>query len=180
MIDSESYDATVRDTLAEVQNPKYPDYVPTIIDDLYISWNISPETLALMKRDLQSNSAEKQTEFIVRFHHQRSKPDNRRPFKSACTLGVCYFMAGLIGLLPYMWVPKYDVYRGLYISIGIEAASLLVFGYAKTAINVGWKTGMNIWRACKGAFQMLFVGAVAAGVAVALIIAVNKGQHISG
>ena len=77
-------------------------------------------------------------------------------------------------------MPANDVYRGLYISIGIEAIALLVFGYLKTGVNVGWRTRGNIWKAYKGAVQMLLVGAVAAGVAVGLIMAVNKGEHISG
>lgn len=177
---SESYQAIVQDTRAQVEDLTTPDYVPTIIDDLFTKWDFSSEALAIMKRDILSTSAEKQTEFIARFHHQLKEPDNKRPFKSAGTLGACYFFAGLIGLFPYICVPANDVYKGLYISIGIEAIALFVFGYLKTGVNVGWRTRGKIWKAYKGAFQMLLVGAVAAGVAVGLIMAVNKGEHISG
>lgn len=152
--------------------------MPTIIDNLYDDYDFSPEYIAATKRELQSKTPETQAAYLVRFHEGRNKPDNGRPYKSAGTLGACYFLAGLIGLFPYILVPAKAVYLALYISIGLESIALLVFGYLKTAINVGWKTTENIRRCGIGAFQMLFVGAVASGVAVGLIMAVNSGQHI--
>ena len=115
----------------------------------------------------------------MQFHHQRPKPVNNRRYKSASTLGVCYFLAGLLGLLPYVFVPKDHIKLGLYISIGIEVVALYAFGYVKTAINVGWHSKENIWKALKGAMYMVLVGAIAASVAVGLITGVNEGQHLT-
>ena len=151
-----------------------------IIDGLYESWSFSPQTLALIKQDLKNSSLEGRTKFIMQFHHQRPEPVNNRRYKSASTLGASYFLAGLLGLLPYIFVPKDQIKLGLYISIAIEVVALYAFGYVKTAINVGWHSKGNIWKAFKGAVYMVLVGAIAASVAVGLIIGVNKGQHVTG
>lgn len=120
---------------------------------------------------------DQQIDFIVRYHHELSKPDSSRPLKSASTLGCCYFLAGLLGLLPYICVNKNDIRTALAASIAIEAVVLFVFGYVKTGVNVGWKK----WKKnLLGALLMVAVGAVAAGIAVGLITAVNWGEHISG
>lgn len=84
-------------------------------------------------------------------------------------------MSGFLGLLPYILVHASDVDTALYISIGVEAVALFVFGYVKTAINVGrreWKKNLV------GALSMDVVGAVAAGTAVGLIKAVDGSEHI--
>ena len=173
----ESYQATLRDTRNDIASST--NQLDTIIDNLYSDWNFSPETLALIQRDLRNNSVKARTDFIMRFHYQISEPDSKRRYKSASTLGISYFLAGLLGLLPYIFVPKDHIKLGLYISIAIEAVALYVFGYVKTAINVGWRSKEKVWKAFKGAIYMVLVGAIAASVAVGLIMGVNKGQHIS-
>ena len=174
----ESYEATLRDTRNNIAGSS--ERMDEIIDGLYDNWNFSPQTLALIKRDLKNSSLEGRTKFIMQFHHQRPEPVNNRRYKSASTLGVCYFLAGLLGLLPYVFVPKDHIKLGLYISIAIEVVALYAFGYVKTAINVGWHSKENIWKALKGAIYMVLVGAIAASVAVGLITGVNQGQHITG
>lgn len=172
---SESYQATVERTSEQIRSSK--GEVPTIIDDLYTPWNFAPDTLALIKRDLQMAPLDKQTDFIVRYHHELSPPDASRPLKSASTLGSSYFMAGLLGLLPYICVKRNDIKTALAASVAIEAVALFVFGYVKTGVNVGWG---QLRKNFVGALLMVAVGAVAAGIAVGLITGVNRGEHISG
>lgn len=69
-----------------------------------------------------------------------------------------------------------DIKTALAASIAIEAVALFVFGWVKTGVNVGWRA----WRKNSvGALMMVAVGAVAAGIAVGLITAVNHGERIS-
>ena len=150
--------------------------ISSIIDDLYAPYSFAPDTLALVKRDLIMAPVTAQIDFIVRFHHGLTPPDNSRPAKSASTLGSCYFLAGLLGLFPYICVPKHDIKTALAASITIEAVALFAFGYVKTGVNVGWG---QLKKNLVGALLMVAVGAVAAGIAVGMITAVNKGEHIS-
>ena len=150
--------------------------VNTVIDDLSTSWNFAPDTLSLIKRDLQIASLDQQTDFIVRYHHGLLPPDSSRPLKSASTLGSCYFIAGLLGLLPYICVQRDDIKTALAASIAIEAVALFIFGYVKTGVNVGWG---KLRKNFLGALLMVAVGAAAAGIAVGLITGVNKGEHIN-
>lgn len=100
--------------------------------------------------------------------------------KSATTLGSSYFIAGFLGLFPYMIVKRTEIKEALYASIAIEAVALYLFGYGKTGINVGWKGRESMGKALWGALTMVLVGAVASGIAVGLITAVNRGEHVSG
>ena len=154
--------------------------MPTIVEDTFSKWNFSPETLAHISHDLSNTSAEAQTDFAMRFHHQLSPPDTGRYFKSATTLGLSYFLAGLIGIFPYMVVKRNQTKEALYAAIAVEAVALYVFGYCKTGMNIGWRGKENIVKAFWGAASMVLVGAVASGIAVGLIIAVNNTAHVTG
>lgn len=54
--------------------------------------------------------------------------------------------------------------------------TLLVFGYVKTCIVVGWSGRKNILSGVKGGLQMLLVGAAAAGAAIGLVKAIERGE----
>jgi len=154
-------------------------YIPTVVDEVFSTWNFSPETLACMSHDLSTTSHEAQTDFVMRFYHGLSAPDSGRYFKSATTLGSSYFIAGLLGIFPYMVVKRTETKKALYAAIAVEAVALYVFGYCKTGINTGWKGKENVIKAFWGAASMVIVGAIASGLAVGLIIAVNSKEHIA-
>ncbi len=118
----------------------------------------------------------KLSEFLMRFHFEAKRPDSTRPAISAATIGLSYLLGGLIPLIPYFCVKRTKVLLALYWSIGIMASALFAFGWTKTAITDGWKGKANCWANAKAAIQMVLIGAVAAGVAVGLIRAVNHGS----
>ena len=62
-------------------------------------------------------------------------------------------------------------------SVGIIAILMVAFGYVKTATNVGWRGRGNVVRALVGGLVVLCVGAGASGVAVGLILGVDKAVH---
>lgn len=113
-------------------------------------------------------------EFLLQNHFQATKPDTGRPYLSAITLGLAYFIGGFIPLIPYFLVPRDAVVVGLWWSIGLMGIILLVFGYVKTGVIRGW-SGKENYQACTGgALQMLVVGIIAAGAAVLLVRLINQ------
>lgn len=115
-------------------------------------------------------------QFLLRNHFDVTKPDKKRPYISALTLGVSYFAGGFIPLIPYFIVPGNKVLLGLWWSIGIMVIVLLIFGYVKTAVIRGWSGRQNVKAGLWGAVQMLMVGAVATGAAVGLVLAVDQAK----
>ena len=97
-------------------------------------------------------------EFMMRFELGIERPDPRRAFTSAFTIGGAYIVGGLVPLVPYMLVPAVpDAMVWSVISTGV---ALLAFGAIK-----GRLTGMNLVRS---AVQTLVVGGLAAGAAFGL------------
>ena len=97
-------------------------------------------------------------EFMIRFELGIKRPDPRRAFTSAFTIGGAYIVGGLVPLVPYMLVPAVpDAMVWSVISTGV---ALLAFGAIK-----GRLTGMNLVRS---AVQTLVVGGLAAGAAFGL------------
>lgn len=96
-------------------------------------------------------------------------------YKTAITLALSYFLGGLVPLIPYFIVPQAAVLTALWWSSGIMGVTLLVFGYVKTCVVIGWTGRKNFLKGLKGGLQMLLVGAAAAGAAVGLVKAIEKG-----
>ena len=77
-----------------------------------------------------------------------------------------------------MVVHRSETKKALYAAIAIEAVALYVFGYVKTGFNVRWRGKEKVMKAFLGAAMMVVVGAVASGVAVGLIMAVDRSEHV--
>lgn len=60
--------------------------------------------------------------------------------------------------------------KALWVSIGVMAAALWVFGWVKTAVCGGGR-----WERVKGGAEMVVVGGVAAGAAMGLVRAFGAG-----
>jgi vacuolar iron transporter family protein len=97
-------------------------------------------------------------DFMMRFELGLEKPDPRRAYVSALTIGGAYIVGGLIPLGPYMAFG--DIATALKISVAATGAALLAFGAIK-----GRFTGVNVLRS---AVQALVVGGLAATAAFAL------------
>ncbi len=83
---------------------------------------------------------------------------------SALTIGLSYFLGGLIPLLPYIFVTSATT--GLIISTIVTAIILVIFGVFKThftGASGGWLG--YAW----GAFSTMAVGLLAAGAAFAIV-----------
>ncbi|EFR01598.1 hypothetical protein MGYG_04601 [Nannizzia gypsea CBS 118893] len=164
----ESYEATVRETKHLVKAS--PVETMNIIREVFAPYNLPDEPVAHMSNILY-NSPEKLLDFLLTFHHKESKPGCNQAWISAITLALGYFIGGFIPLIPYFIVDH--VLAALYYSIGIMIFTLLVFGYVKTCIVRGWAGRENIVAGIKGGLQMVVVGGLAAGAAIALARAIN-------
>lgn len=117
-------------------------------------------------------------DFLMRFYHQAPEPDISRPFVCAITIGLGYFLGGLVPLIPYFCVKKNEVLLALWWSIGVMAIALFAFGWTKTGVVVGWRGRENILAGLKGALQMTLIGGVAAAAAIGLVRAITHGNHV--
>lgn len=93
--------------------------------------------------------------------------EEQRVWQSALTIGASYFFGGFIPLLPYLFLSS--VSSALFVSIGITAFVLVVFGIVKQKC-----TGLGDWRSLlKSAMSTLAVGGVAAGSSWAIVRAME-------
>ncbi|SPO02670.1 related to uncharacterized membrane protein [Cephalotrichum gorgonifer] len=118
------------------------------------------------------------TDFLMKFQHSAVEPAESRPLTSGLTIAMGYFLGGFIPLVPYLFVD--NVLTGLYISVGVMALTLFAFGYVKTCVVAGWSGSRRVWEGVAGGAQMVVVGGVAAGAAMALVMAFNRLSEPDG
>ena len=167
---SESYEATVRETRALIESD--PQATQSMVRDTFSPYGLSSSAIEDITRDLHA-SHERLQEFLLAFHHRESEPDCNQAWISAITLALGYFVGGFIPLIPYFIASQ--VIAALYWSIGVMAVTLLTFGYVKTCVVRGWSERDNVVAAIRGGIQMVFMGGVAAGAAIALVQLIDTG-----
>lgn len=106
---------------------------------------------------------QKWIDFMMRFELGLEKPDPKRAFTSALTIGGAYAVGGFVPLAPYMATRSAST--ALLFSIALTLLALLVFGFIK-----GRFTGM---RPVRSALQTAFIGSVAAGAAFLIAKAIT-------
>lgn len=95
-------------------------------------------------------------------------PLRPHPFLSfPCCRSVDICTGGIFPLLPYFFLKS--VVRALYVSIGITALILLLFGYGRARI-----VGTTKRAAVLGGLQTLLIGGIAAGTAYGIVYASSK------
>ncbi|CAG8460285.1 5162_t:CDS:2 [Ambispora gerdemannii] len=114
------------------------------------------------------NNPEKFVDFMMKFELNLEKPDPKRSWISAITIGLSYFIGGLIPLIPYFMVQ--DAMSGFWISIVVTVLCLMLFGYAKSYFIAPDKALM-------AALQTAMVGILAAGSAFGLVRLIENNQY---
>jgi len=109
------------------------------------------------------------TTFLLKLGEQLEEIPNKRMYASAFTIGMGYFIGGIIPLLPYFFIPV--VHRALLYSCIITGAVLVLFGIVKARVTgaAGVGVGGYVW----GALSTLAVGGIAAGAAFAIVRALE-------
>lgn len=79
-------------------------------------------------------------------------------------------------MIPYFCVHRNQVLLALYISIGIMAITLFLFGFFKTVLLAEADRDRSTWKAFLGGLEMLAVGGGAAAVAVGVVHGINMSM----
>jgi len=127
------------------------------ITDIFAQYGIRPDESAPVVAALRRHP-QAWIDFMMRFELGLERPEPRRAFTSALTIGGAYVVGGLIPLVPYMIFASAG--RALLVSIVVTLTALTVFGYVK-----GRFTGLAPGRS---AVQTLLIGGLAAGAAYLL------------
>ncbi|KAL8935549.1 MAG: hypothetical protein Q9211_004645 [Gyalolechia sp. 1 TL-2023] len=171
--ESDGYKAKLADTVKQVVQSS-AEAVALVHDVL------RPFGFDLPQRDTIAHnlmqSSDRMVDFLMRFHYQEKRPDPSRPMACGFTIGIGYAVGGLIPLIPYFCVERNQVLVALYISIGIMAVTLFIFGFFKTVLLAEADRDRSTWKAFLGGFEMLAVGGGAAAVAVGIVHGINMSM----
>lgn len=111
------------------------------------------------------------TPFLLKLGEGLEPVSTSRLYISALTIGLSYFLGGIIPLLPYMFVEEAS--RALLLSVIITGVILLVFGVVKQRVT-GGEGGFKGYA--YGAISTLAVGGVAAGASWLLVGLLEGGS----
>ncbi|KAK8075769.1 hypothetical protein PG997_010432 [Apiospora hydei] len=136
------------------------------IFDILGGYGISRRAAEPLVEELARGDPEEWVRFMMDFELRLEKPDANRAWISAVTMGLSYFVGGLVPMIPYFLMAKAS--EALLVSVGITVVILLVFGYIKN-----WVTIRNTRAGVRGALQTLLIGALAAGTSYGIVRALN-------
>ncbi|CDR99730.1 related to CCC1-Proposed vacuolar iron transport protein [Sporisorium scitamineum] len=130
------------------------------------------QLLAEQAQDLEQAGL---TPFLLKLGEGLEPVSTSRLYISALTIGLSYFIGGIIPLLPYMFVQEAS--RALLLSVIITGVILLVFGVVKQRVT-GGEGGFKGYA--YGAVSTLAVGGVAAGASWLLVGLLEGGGDAGG
>jgi VIT1/CCC1 family predicted Fe2+/Mn2+ transporter len=104
------------------------------------------------------------TTFLLKFGEGMEEVPTKRLYISAFTIGMGYFLGGLIPLLPYFFINPAQT--ALIYSCVLTGVILLIFGVVKTYVT-GAQGGVGGYF--KGAVSTMFVGGAAAAAAYGIV-----------
>ncbi|KAJ1020636.1 hypothetical protein NDA16_004029 [Ustilago loliicola] len=139
-------------------NPSVPPHKRTTTDE--------ESQLLDNEQDLESAGL---TPFLLKLGEGLEPVSTSRLYISALTIGLSYFIGGIVPLLPYMFVEQAS--KALLLSVVITGVILLIFGVVKQRVT-GGEGGLKGYA--YGAVSTLAVGGVAAG-ASWLIVGLLEG-----
>ncbi|KND91071.1 Vacuolar iron transporter 1.1 [Tolypocladium ophioglossoides CBS 100239] len=107
--------------------------------------------------------------FKMDFAMRMDEPPGHRACVSGATMGLSYFVGGLIPMVPYFVMAR--VRDALLVSVAVTVVILLAFGYAKNYVAVR-NHRAGVW----GALQTLVIGVLAAGTSYVIVKALDRGS----
>ena len=117
-------------------------------------FGVSKDLCRAFVHELRADKA-KWVDFMMKFElGLGEQPERLDAVYTGAVIGGAYFVGGLVPLLPYFFL---DTWTALWVSVGVTAVTLFIFGYIKT--YVGRKNKVN---ALKGGIEVLLIGAIAA------------------
>ncbi|KAK4084624.1 uncharacterized protein Triagg1_1104 [Trichoderma aggressivum f. europaeum] len=138
-------------------------------DDIFCileKYSVSREAAAPLVDEL-CKSRDQWIRFRMDFSLRLEKPNIHRAWVSGVTMGLSYFVGGLIPMIPYFVMNK--VADALFVSIAVTVVILLGFGYVKNYVAIR-NHRAGLW----GAIQTLIIGVLAAGTSYILVKALDR------
>jgi vacuolar iron transporter family protein len=148
----EHYQSELKREFAEVEN--IPEKEIQEVKEVFGEYGIDEEGQSLLAAQLSKNKS-KWVDFMMKFELGLEKPNPNRARNSALTIGLAYFVGGLLPLMAYFFTST--PHKGLFVSAIITTFCLFIFGYFKSKI-----TGQP---PIKGAIKVTLIGLIAAAAA---------------
>lgn len=150
--EQEHYQSELQREYDEVE--RVPALEMSEVKEIFAGYGISESGQQILAEELARDKT-KWVNFMMKFELGLEMPDPNRARNSALTIGVAYFIGGLLPLSAYFMtsVPE----KGLVVSTIITTLCLFVFGYFKSRV-----TGQP---PVKGALKVTMTGLVAAAAA---------------
>jgi VIT1/CCC1 family predicted Fe2+/Mn2+ transporter len=150
--EQEHYDSELKREYDEVE--RLPEKEMQEIRDIFAEYGISNEGQNIIATELAKDK-KKWVDFMMKFELGLEKPHPKRARNSALTIGIAYFIGGLLPLTAYYLTDLPS--DGLKLSLVITTICLFVFGFFKAKV-----TGQH---PIIGAFKVTAIGLIAAAAA---------------
>ncbi len=124
------------------------------VKEVFAEYGLSKASQDIIAMELAKDKT-KWVNFMMRFELGLEEPHPSRARKSALTIGVSYFIGGLLPLAAYMLTQ--NPHDGLMLSLALTTMCLFIFGYFKSKV-----TGQP---PIYGAFKVTLIGLLAAAAA---------------
>jgi vacuolar iron transporter family protein len=150
--EQEHYQSELKREYEEVET--VPEKEMQEVMEIFADYGISKEGQNILATELAKDKT-KWVNFMMKFELGLEEPNPNRARNSALTIGVAYFIGGLLPLSAYFMTDTPS--NGLKTSLLITTICLFIFGYFKAKV-----TGQN---PLKGAIKVTFIGLIAAAAA---------------
>jgi VIT1/CCC1 family predicted Fe2+/Mn2+ transporter len=150
--EQEHYQSELKREYEEVE--RVPEREMEEVKEIFAGYGISATGQNILAKELASDK-KKWVEFMMRFELGLEQPNPNRARNSALTIGIAYFIGGLLPLSAYLITDTPE--NGLLISTIFTTICLFVFGYFKSKV-----TGQP---PLKGALKVTMIGLIAAAAA---------------
>lgn len=157
----EHYQSELKREYEEVEN--VPEKELEEVKEVFAEYGIDEAGQTLLANQLAKDKT-KWVNFMMKFELGLEEPHPKRAQNSALTIGIAYFVGGLLPLMAYFFTatPK----EGLFVSAIITTICLFVFGYFKSKI-----TGQ---LPIKGGLKVTAIGLVAAAAAYFVAVGFDR------
>lgn len=153
--EEEHYENELKREYFEVEN--YHQKEIDEVKEIFADYGIDEAGQTLIANQLAKDK-KKWVDFMMKFELGLEEPHPKRARNSALTIGIAYFIGGLLPLSAYFFTSTPQ--EGLIISAIITTLCLFVFGYFKSKV-----TGQP---AIKGALKVTAIGLIAASAAFSI------------
>jgi vacuolar iron transporter family protein len=150
--EQEHYESELKREYEEVET--VPEKEMQEIKEVFAAYGISEHGQNILAEELSKDKT-KWVNFMMKFELGLEMPNANRARNSALTIGIAYFVGGLLPLSAYFVTPNPK--EGLIVSAIITTICLFVFGYFKSKV-----TGQP---PLKGALKVTMIGLIAAAAA---------------